>query len=66
LASNFEKLEDRGLILTSTLPKAHRDVLDDLSDEEMRVILDVADRLAEADQKEGLAERPAFTNYFTF
>jgi hypothetical protein len=66
LASNCEILEDAGLALTSVFPKAHRDVIDNLTDEEMAVILEVAARLAKADQKEGLTGRPAFTTFYTF
>lgn len=66
MAGSFEKLEDAGLIVAGSVPQAHRDVLDDLSDEEVSVILDVAARLAEADQDEGLVGSPAFTRYFTF
>lgn len=66
VAGSFEKLEDAGLIVAGSVPQAHRDVLDDLSDEEVSVILDVAARLAEADQDEGLVGSPAFTRYFTF
>ena len=66
MASNFEKLEDAGLIFTSAVPKAHREVVEALSDEELTVILSVAARLVEADQDEGLVGRPAFTNFMTF
>lgn len=64
LAGNLEKLEDAGLIFTRALPKAHREVLEGLSEEEVRVILSVADRLREADQDEGLAARPAWSCSF--
>lgn len=59
MAGNLKKLEDAGLI-AKALPKAHSEVVKALSDEEVRVILSVADRLRKADQDEGLVEEAAF------
>jgi hypothetical protein len=59
LAGNLEKLEDAGLI-AKALPKAHSEVVEALSDEEMRVIVSVAARLRQADQDEGLVGEAPF------
>lgn len=66
MASNFDKLHDAGFVLTTSVPQAHKDVLDGLSDDEVAVILEVQDRLTQADQDEGLSAQTGFTTFFTF
>jgi hypothetical protein len=66
LAGNLDRLEDAGLILTTALPQAHREVLEDLSEEEVRVIVSVATRLRQADQDAGLVARAPFTYWISF
>jgi hypothetical protein len=65
LPNNFDKLKAAGLILNEC-PEAHQEVLNSLSEDEMQVIMDVRDRLAEADAAVGAEQRPAFTNCIAF
>jgi hypothetical protein len=65
LAGNLEKLEDARLI-AKALPKAHSEVVEALSDEEVRVIVSVAARLRKADQDEGLVREAAFAYFIHF
>jgi hypothetical protein len=65
VASNYERLKTEGLILNEC-PDPHKEVLNNLSEEEMEVILKVKARLDEADAAVGW-ERPApFTNCVAF
>ena len=57
-----QELEDVKLIVKA-LPKAHSEVVDALSDEEVRVIVSVGARLRQADQDEGLVGK-AVCPYF--
>lgn len=65
MTSNYETLKAAGLIL-GECPEAHQDVLNELSEDEMQVILGVKDRLAEADASIGAVARPHFTNCIAF
>jgi flagellar motor switch protein FliG len=65
LTGNLEQLEDAGLIV-ETLPKAHSEVVRNLSDEEVKVIVAVAARLRKADQDEGLGTKAAYTRFIHF
>jgi hypothetical protein len=65
LASNYDRLKAEGLILDDC-PEEHRAVLNDLTEDEMKVILGVKARLAEADASLGAGAKPAFTNCIAF
>ena len=65
MLGNYEKLDKAGLILTE-LPEPHRKVVDDLSDDEMKVLLDVGQRLTDADVEIDAERKPAFANCIAF
>jgi hypothetical protein len=65
LSSNYERLKAEGLIFKDC-PDPHRQVLNDLTDDEMEVILSVKERLAEADASVGAHAVPPFTNCIGF
>jgi hypothetical protein len=65
LSSNYERLKTEGLILNEC-PDPHKEVLNNLSEDEMQVILDVKARLDEADAAIGAERRPPFTNCVAF
>jgi hypothetical protein len=65
LSSNYERLKTEGLILNEC-PDAHKEVLNNLSEDEMEVILNVKARLEEADAAVGAELPPRFTNCVAF
>jgi hypothetical protein len=65
LGSNYDRLRAEGLIFKDC-PEEHRAVLNALTEDEMKVILDVKARLAEADASLGAGAKPEFTNCIAF
>jgi hypothetical protein len=68
---NFDRLRSAGLIRDDDCPEEIRGVIDGLSDDEMKVILSVKERLDEADRSRGAraaepGELPEFTNCMVF
>jgi hypothetical protein len=65
LSSNYQRLKEEGLIFKDC-PDPHQEVLNNLTDDEMEVILSVKARLDEADAAVEAYALPPFTNCIGF
>ena len=66
---NLAKLSEARLIKVSKLPEPHARVVEELTEDEMRVILEVAERLEEADaqlDREHAEVKHRFTTFMIF
>lgn len=63
MPTNFEKLEAAGVIVNPELPAAYAEVVENLSEEEVDLIISVKQRLDEAGASAGRTRSETMVNY---
>jgi DNA-binding HxlR family transcriptional regulator len=63
MSSNLEALEAAGVIVKTPLPDAYAEVLNDLTEEEVEIIVSVKQRLDQAGESAGRTPSETLTNY---
>lgn len=67
--SNKDKLKNAGVLKRDDLPAAHQKVIDDLSNQEVKALIDIKTKLDQADATEGtppVGGAPGFTTFLVY